>query len=394
MSIRTVEFTVKDGSINPQSVTPGGTQKEHNPTRVKFNLDSEYASLLRAEAVARNGTLFYRFDIYDGEGGLIMTDSNALESDAEYVDISLTENITRYGGTVTIYIVFTIVANEKTVFEDYSEPAKIILKDLPDQSAPGDDTERESLTTLAEVAKAAAQRSETAAESADSDAQAASTARDETVAARFALEHADEFIFFGGDSEHRSETDIVVDMALSATSANAIANKAVTLALLDRITEAAASVMISQALSNLLSSSDFAKKVFLLNHKVGDIYVTLNSTNPAQIYTGTTWQLVGQGRALVGVGTGTDMNGIEKTFTAGNNNGEYEHELLVREMPSHKHGLVADINYPERATMTGSQYRYSPVDRNNTSETNATGGGQPHNTLPPSYAVYLWKRLS
>ncbi len=155
MSIRTIEFAIGSDSITPSSVSPGGRQDEHNPTKVKFNINNVFLQALRSEATQRSGNLYYRFDIYDGEGSIHRLESALVSANDTYEEVSLDNSITRYGGTVTIYIVFTVVesATEKTVFEYYSKPAKILLENLPDSSTEGDDTERESLTTLAESAK-------------------------------------------------------------------------------------------------------------------------------------------------------------------------------------------------------------------------------------------------
>lgn len=46
---------------------------------------------------------------------------------------------------------------------------------------------------------------------------------------------------------------------------------------------------------------------------VGSIFLSMNNTNPS-IYFGGTWQLIGQGRTLVGVDTGqTEFNSVKKT---------------------------------------------------------------------------------
>jgi microcystin-dependent protein len=40
---------------------------------------------------------------------------------------------------------------------------------------------------------------------------------------------------------------------------------------------------------------------------------------------------------LIGHGTGTDVNGVQKSFNAGSTGGEYEHSLSTSEMPVHSH---------------------------------------------------------
>ena len=102
------------------------------------------------------------------------------------------------------------------------------------------------------------------------------------------------------------------------------------------------------------------------------------------------WEPFGAGQVLVGAGT----NG-NKSFTAGNTGGEYEHTLTVDEMPSHTHTSrmhnrngagIGSGNLEDAAPGTGTA-----VGNNNTS---AAGGGQPHNNMQPYVVVYMWHRVA
>src|SRR5574344_77914 len=53
---------------------------------------------------------------------------------------------------------------------------------------------------------------------------------------------------------------------------------------------------------------DNANNIFLKNYPVGSIYISTSSTNPSSLYGGT-WESYGQGRTLIGVGSGIDANG-------------------------------------------------------------------------------------
>lgn len=72
---------------------------------------------------------------------------------------------------------------------------------------------------------------------------------------------------------------------------------------------------------------------------VGSIYISTNSTNPGE-YLGGTWESYGQGRTLIGAGTGTDSNGTTQSFQNGQTGGEYSHTLTKEEMPSHNHTVI------------------------------------------------------
>lgn len=64
-------------------------------------------------------------------------------------------------------------------------------------------------------------------------------------------------------------------------------------------------------------------------YEVGDILVTMNETDPALRWPGTTWEVFAPGRVLIGAGTGTDINGTSMSFAVGATGGEYSHQLTV-----------------------------------------------------------------
>lgn len=128
-------------------------------------------------------------------------------------------------------------------------------------------------------------------------------------------------------------------------------------------------------------------------HPVGSVYVTIINTNPSTFLKGT-WEQFGQGRTLVGEGTGDDGTDSQ-TFTANSTGGEYKHKLTVEEMPSHTHklkfrgGQGAQPNYPfgdNRPMLQGSNAYGQNVDE--------TGGDVPHNNIQPYVTVYFWKRTA
>ena len=134
----------------------------------------------------------------------------------------------------------------------------------------------------------------------------------------------------------------------------------------------------------------------LLNkiYPVGAVYITYNNVNPST-FLGGTWERFGQGRTLVGEGTGDDGTDSQ-TFTANSIGGEYKHKLTVDEMPSHNH---------PRYTMTSGQevsgyglalngpgfYDRAMVSGNG--DTGNKGGDASHNNVQPYITVYFWKRI-
>lgn len=88
------------------------------------------------------------------------------------------------------------------------------------------------------------------------------------------------------------------------------------------------------------------------------------------------------------VGARQDDAGVAKTTVSGSltlTGGEAYHKLTIAEMPSHTHSCSGHFNY-------GAQARDDNVGAQTMTQTGATGGDQPHNTLPPYYALaYIMK---
>ena len=156
MAIRTIEYAVSVNGIVPASQQFGGTQGDHNATELKFTLSEPLRSAITSSA---QGMVVYRFDGYDGSGGVRSTEPQVLTQDpCVYV---LEEWITRYGGKVQVYLVITDVT-DGTEMELYSFPAVLNIKDRPD-GKPTDGSDYDSISTLYEGARASADKAEDAA---------------------------------------------------------------------------------------------------------------------------------------------------------------------------------------------------------------------------------------
>ncbi len=90
------------------------------------------------------------------------------------------------------------------------------------------------------------------------------------------------------------------------------------------------------------------------------------------------------GRVPIGVGTGTDANSAEDTFTLGGTEGEYEHTLVTDEMPSHTHSL--DQAYSSQG-IDGAGSNYKSLNSLTTDLTGSTGGDAAHNNIQPSLGL-------
>ena len=143
---------------------------------------------------------------------------------------------------------------------------------------------------------------------------------------------------------------------------------------------------------------------------VGGVYISIASTNPSSIWSGTTWEQFATGKTLVGY----DANDSDFSV-AGNTGGEKTHTLTTTEMPSHTHtiGSSGDHRHASTGRMEGSgtgdnifesyngasKTRSVNVPRTGTNGAHthspgATGGGGAHNNLQPYITVYMWKRVS
>lgn len=119
-------------------------------------------------------------------------------------------------------------------------------------------------------------------------------------------------------------------------------------------------------------------------YPVGSIYLTVNATNPGDLFGGT-WQQI-KDRFLLAAGD---------TYAAGSMGGEAEHTLTVEEIPEHSHEMTVRVG-----ASAGSYYSQPPASGNNgeaydfIGTVGDTGGGQAHNNLPPYLTVYVWQRIA
>lgn len=142
------------------------------------------------------------------------------------------------------------------------------------------------------------------------------------------------------------------------------------------------------------------KRLLDLIYPVGSIYMSVNSASPDTLFGGTWVRL--EDVFLLAAGA---------KHSAGSTGGEESHTLTGSEMPSHNGHLSAGIagtapmgkgnykGYLNSSVMNSfpeGNYRgwnvYLGNEMHPASE--ATGGDQPHNNMPPYLAVYTWKRTA
>ena len=171
---------------------------------------------------------------------------------------------------------------------------------------------------------------------------------------------------------------------------------------------------IALSSADILDSSDVVNIIY----PVDSIFFTMANVNPSSYFVGTTWAQISQGRFISGVGTGTDANSNTLTLSAGNNTGEYTHSITEAELPPHNHdgysSVTGDENAPTEAVwdsyFTGKTItRHSDQGHSSRVVTGPTtpriqlsgivktfdvGGGDAHNNTPPSFGLYVWRRLT
>ena len=123
-------------------------------------------------------------------------------------------------------------------------------------------------------------------------------------------------------------------------------------------------------------------------YPIGSIYMSVNSTNPSQLFGRYVDTMADKEEFLYGVDTSNvNFETPEKT------GGEETHSLHISEMPKHNHGMLNynetgyTVNYSSGSVLFGSDIGYE-----GNINTSYNGSGVPHNNLQPYITCYMWKR--
>lgn len=147
----------------------------------------------------------------------------------------------------------------------------------------------------------------------------------------------------------------------------------------------------------------FLNKIF----PVGAVYITYDKKNPGA-FLGGTWEQFGQGRTLVGEGTGNDGS-TSMSFATDSSGGEYKHKLLEIEIPKHHHSESLMVKgYPEWPVQTTDWYGVmidfstknyvAPKQEVHATSASAftytgwAGDNVHHNNVQPYIVTYFWRR--
>lgn len=136
------------------------------------------------------------------------------------------------------------------------------------------------------------------------------------------------------------------------------------------------------ALSNQISN--ISSTIFDNIYPVGSIYMSVNDTNPSNLFGGTWTQL--KDRFLLGAGS---------TYTNGSTGGSATQRLSVANLPSHTHPQYVATD----GGSTSANLDYNGWVSNGKAvaqgiPTGATGQGTKFNIMPPYLVVYMWQRTS
>lgn len=145
--------------------------------------------------------------------------------------------------------------------------------------------------------------------------------------------------------------------------------------------------------SNMITAGPLAKMrgtAVSEAYPVGSIYLSVNNTNPSNLFGGV-WQQIKD----------TFLLAAGDNYAAGTTGGEATHTLTTNEMPSHNHYGLSKYdndyitNFPVSSTGSFPQALCaSPTDTSHKLTTANAGGGQAHNNMPPYLTVYMWQRTA
>ena len=133
--------------------------------------------------------------------------------------------------------------------------------------------------------------------------------------------------FFGQDGNSANTLTINGDLAIDSVKENASSNK---------LLVADGSTVMYRDWNKLVNPIKNAM------YPVGSVYITYNNVNPGT-FIGGTWVQFGQGRTLIGQGTGNDGS-TSMSFTANNTGGKYNHSMSRNDIGYTYYGGLLNSN--------------------------------------------------
>ena len=122
---------------------------------------------------------------------------------------------------------------------------------------------------------------------------------------------------------------------------------------------------------------------------IGSIYMSVNSTSPANLFGGT-WERISD----------TFLFAASSSYPAGSTGGEFTHKLTQSELPNYSLSVANGSNVIRSKTgssadayvQTQSSGWGIPNWESKTVTVASGGSGAAHNNMPPYLSVWIWKR--
>lgn len=122
---------------------------------------------------------------------------------------------------------------------------------------------------------------------------------------------------------------------------------------------------------------------------IGSIYMSVNSTSPANLFGGT-WERISE----------TFLFAASSSYPAGSTGGEFTHKLTQSELPNYSLSVTNGSNVIRSKTgssadayvQTQSSGWGIPNWESKTVTVASGGSGAAHNNMPPYLSVWIWKR--
>lgn len=193
--------------------------------------------------------------------------------------------------------------------------------------------------------------------------------------------------FFGQDGNNANRLTVNGDLAINSVKENTSSAK---------LLVANDSTVMYRDWNKLVNSIKSAM------YPVGSVYITYNNVNPGT-FLGGTWERFGQGRTLVGEGTGNDGS-TSMSFTANASGGSYSHSHIYGIKVNEYYGSNANfrVRKPDGSWQDGAKDGAESAIFNNSNqagnkklntmtykiESNTSNSS----TIQPYIVVYFWRR--
>lgn len=195
--------------------------------------------------------------------------------------------------------------------------------------------------------------------------------------------------FFGQDGNSANTLTINGDLAINSVKENTSSTK---------LLVANGSTVMYRDWNKLVNSIKSAM------YPVGSVYITYNNVNPGT-FLGGTWERFGQGRTLVGEGTGNDGS-TSMSFTANSTGGSYKHNHIYGIKVNEYYSVTSNLRVrkPDGSWQGGIRDGTGHAYFNNCSqagnkelntdtykiESNTSNSG----TIQPYIVVFFWRRTA